>query len=124
MKFLRTSPTFPISAAVIHSGHTFEAVLTGIPPGGAAPVEGGVFAELKEIFRQLDELLAQAGIDRTAIASVRLYLADVLGDIDAVNKAYAEYFGSHPPNRRAYGVVLQRGMKIEAAFVAEIPPSA
>lgn len=120
MKFLRTNPNFPFSSAVITSGQTFEAVLTGIRPGESKPVEGGVVAELEEIFRQLDELLAEAGVDRTAVASVRLYLADVLGDIAAVNEAYVEYFGSHPPNRRAYGVVLQSGMKIEAAFVAEL----
>lgn len=120
MKFLRTSSTFPVSSAVITSGQTLEAVLTGIRPGESKPVEGGVVAELHEIFRQLNELLAEAGVDRTTVASVRLYLSDVLGDIAAVNEAYVEYFGEHPPNRRAYGVVLQSGMRIEAAFVAEV----
>ena len=31
------------------------------------------------------------------------------------------YFAAHPPNRRAYGVDLQVGMLVEAAFVAELP---
>lgn len=82
---------------------------------------GGVAEELQEIFRQLDEILAMAGVDKTAVCSARLYLADVLHDIAAVNSVYKQYFGSHPPNRRAYGVVLQSGMLVEAAFIAEVP---
>lgn len=120
MEFLKTSTTFPFSAAVIHSGRTLEAVLTGIPPGGSAPVPGGAGAELQEIFRQLDEILALAGAPKTSVASVRLYLQHVMRDIAEVNKVYREYFGTHPPNRRAYGVDLQSGMLIEAAFVAEL----
>jgi 2-iminobutanoate/2-iminopropanoate deaminase len=121
MKFLFSSATFPFSRAVIHSGRTLETVLTGIPPGESKPVGGGVDAELREIFRQLDEVLAAAGAGKTSVVSARLYLEDVLRDIDAANQVYKEYFGTHPPNRRAYGVKLQAGMTIEAAFVAELP---
>lgn len=121
MQFLYTSPTFPFSAAVIHSGRTLETVLTPIPPGESKPVSGGVASELREIFRQLDYVLAAAGAQKTSIVSARLYLQDVLRDIAAANEVYKEYFGTHPPNRRAYGVNLQAGMLIEAAFVAELP---
>jgi len=121
MQFLFTSPTFPFSTAVIHSGRSLETVLTGIPPGERTPVAGGVQAEMLEILRQLDEVLAAAGADKTHIVSVRLYLQDVVRDIAAVNEIYKRYFGTHPPNRRAYGVNLQAGMQIEAAFVAELP---
>ena len=120
MKFLRTSPDFPFSSAVIHSGRTLETVLTGIPLGAKSPVPGGPAAELREIFRQLDEILALAGVDKTAIVSGRLYLQNVIRDIAEVNAVYKEYFGKHSPNRRAYGVDLQTGMLVEAAFVAEL----
>lgn len=76
---------------------------------------------MREIFRQYDELLQQAGIDRTAVVSVHLYLQEVVRDIAAVNQVYREYFGNHPPNRRAFGVDLQTGMRVEAAIVAELP---
>ncbi len=121
MQFLFTSPTFPFSSAVIHSGRTLETVITGIPRGEAKPIEGGVAAEMREIFRQLDEVLATAGVDKSAVVSARLYLQEVNRDIAAVNEVYKEYFGTHPPNRRAYGVDLQVGMLVEAAFVAELP---
>ena len=124
MKFLFTNPKFPFSAAVIHSGRTPETVLTGIPRGQTKPIGGGVTEELKEIFRQLDEILAAGDAEKTSIVSVRLYLQDVVRDIAAVNEIYRQYFGTHPPNRRAYGVNLQSGMLIEAAFVAELPDNA
>ena len=121
MQFIRTSSTFPFSAAVIHSGRTLETVLTGIAPGTSTPVAGGLEAEMREILKQLDEILAEAGVDKTAIVSSRIYLQDVNRDVAAMNAIYKEYFGSHPPNRRCYGVDLQVNMLIEAAFVAELP---
>lgn len=121
MQFIRSKEGFPFSSAVIHQGKVLETVLTGIPPGQDSPVEGGPAAEMREIFRQLDEILEEAGLDRTAICSARLYLAHVNRDIAEVNEVYKGYFGHHPPNRRAYGVELQKGMLVEAGFVAEFP---
>lgn len=121
MKFLNTKESFPFSDAVIYSGAVLESVLVGIPPGKEYPIEGGVEAELREIFRQLDGILAQVNVTKEAIASVRLYLQEVNRDIASANAVYKEHFGAHPPNRRAYGVDLQRSMLIEAAFVVELP---
>lgn len=121
MKFIDSDTEFPISSAVVHSGKVFEAVVTGIPDGSRRPVEGGAAAEMREAFRQLDLLLAEAGVDRNAICTARLYLQDVRADIGAVNVVWKEYFGNHPVCRRAYGVELQAGMLVEAAFTAEIP---
>ncbi len=112
---------FSISGAVITSGRLLETVLTGIPDDAHNPVAGGVEAETREILRQLDEVLSAAGVDKLAVASARLYLQHVNRDIAAVNVIWKEYFGQHVPVRRAYGVDLQMGMLIEAAFVAELP---
>lgn len=121
MKFIDSDKEFPISSAVVHGGRTFEAVVTGIPDGHSKPVAGGAAAEMREAFRQLDLLLKEAGIDRRAICTARLYLQDVRGEIADVNVVWKEYFGNHPVVRRAYGVELQAGMRIEAAFTAEVP---
>lgn len=121
MRFIDSDREFPISSAVVHNGRVFEAVVTGIPDGSRAPVPGGAGAEMREAFRQLDLLLKEAGIDRSAICTARLYLHDVLADIKAVNVVWKEYFGTHPVVRRAYGVTLQSGMRVEAAFTAELP---
>ena len=121
MRFIRTTKGFPFSAAVVHGGKVLETVLTGVPVGGDKPVEGGAEAEIREIFRQLDEILTEAGLTKRNICSARIYLQHVNRDVAEINAVYAEYFGDHPPNRRCYGVDLQRGMLVEAGFVAEFP---
>lgn len=123
MQFIKTKDGFPFSSAVTYQGKVLETVLTGIPEGQSKPVTGGPAAEMREIFRQLDEILAGVGLDKTNICSARLYLQYVMQDIGEVNEVYKAYFGSHPPNRRAYGVDLQVGMRVETAFVAEFPGS-
>ncbi len=120
MRFIDSDNEFPISSAVLHSGKVFEAVVTGIPDGSHHPVAGGAAAEMREALRQLDVLLAEAGVDRKAVCTARLYLQDVLADIGAVNEVWKVYFGNHPVCRRAYGVQLQAGMLVEAAFTAEV----
>jgi len=121
MRFIDSDTAFPISSAVVHNGKVFEAVVTGIPDGASKPVDGGAAAEMREAFRQRDLLLAETGIDRFAICTARLYLQDVRAEIAAVNVVWKEYFGQHPVCRRAYGVELQSGMRVEAAFTAELP---
>ena len=121
MEFLFKGTDFPISGAVITSGRLLETVLTGIPDDAKTPGPGGIAAETREIFKQLDEVLTAAGVDKTTVASARLYLQHVNRDIAEVNIIWKEYFGTHAPVRRAYGVDLQAGMLIEAAFVAELP---
>ena len=121
MQFINSRKDFSFSDAVIYSGRVLETTLTGIPPGTKQPIAGGVQAEMREIFRQLDAILAKAGAHKTSIASARLYLQSVVRDIAAVNQVWVEYFGFHPPSRRAYGVDLQVGMLVEASFVAELP---
>lgn len=122
MEFLDTNPNFPFSSAVVYKGKVLESVLTAIPDGQTTPVQGGAAAEMTEIFKQMDDVLAMAGLDKSHVCSVRLYLEHVVRDIKEVNEVYREYFGKHSPNRRAYGVDLQAGMLVEAAIVAEFPP--
>lgn len=121
MKLYRTSNAFPFSAAVSYQGRVLETVLTAIVPGESAPIKGGPAAEMREIFRQLDEVLEMAGLNKSHICSARLYLEHVNRDIAEVNDVYKQYFDGYAPNRRAYGVDLQAGMLVEAAFVAEFP---
>lgn len=124
MEFINPKPDFPFSDAVItNSPRLLEAVLVGFPPGGSAPIPGGIKAEFGRIFEQLDQLLKDQSVDKTAVASVRLYLQRVNEEIGAANEVYKEYFGDHKPSRRAYGVDLQSGMSVEAAFVVELPES-
>ena len=119
MQFIRSKEDFPFSSAVIHSGKVLETVLTGLDPATGKPVDGGPAAEMRDIFRQLDEMLEQTGLTRKHLCSARIYLQHVNRDVGAINEVWAQYMGDHPCNRRCYGVDLQAGMLVEAGFVAE-----
>lgn len=122
-EFVNPSTGFPICDAVIYTGRVLETVIVPIPDGSDAPVPGGAAAEMAEVFRQLDEVLARARVTRHAIASVRLFLADVNRDIAVVNEVYKVYFAGCSPMRYAVGVQLQKGMLVEAQFLIELTRS-
>ncbi|HZZ41352.1 MAG TPA: RidA family protein, partial [Tepidisphaeraceae bacterium] len=76
--------------------------------------------EMREIFRQLDEVLGWVKVGKEKVVSVRLYLAEVNRDIGEVNEVYKEYFAECSPMRMAVGVELQKGMLVEAQFIVEV----
>jgi len=121
MKFIGSLSDFPFSDAVIRNGKVLETVLTGIPQGKSEPVPGGVAMEMKEIFRQLDDVLEKAGLSKNNLCSACIYLEEVKRDVGQINEVWQEYLGDHPLSRRCYGVDLQLGMLVEAAFIAEFP---
>ena len=121
MRLIDSHVDFPVSDAVFFAGSIFQTELKGIPKGATEAVPGGAAAELREIFMQLDGELAEVGIDKLHIASVKLYLQNLEGDLQAVDKVYAEYFGSHCPSRGVYGCDLPPGILVEASFVASVP---
>jgi len=119
MKFIGSMPDFPFSDAVVRNGKVLETVLTGIPPGESKPVSGGVAMEMLEIFRQLDAVLEEAGPGKENLCSASIYLQNVNRDVDQMNSVWQDYLVDHPLSRRCFGVDLQAGMLVEAAFVAE-----
>lgn len=82
----------------------------GIDADGLAD---GVAAQLRQIFANLDGLLADAGLDRTRIAKTTVFLTD-MDDYAAMNEIYAEYFADHLPARSAIAVAgLPFGAAVE-----------
>lgn len=119
--FINPSRSFPICDYVVYRGRVMETVIVPIPDGADKPVTGGPAAEMREIFRQLDEVLTHAGAARSRVVSVQLFLAHVGRDIAAVNDVYKAYFAGCSPMRCAVGCELQAGMLVEACFRVEMP---
>lgn len=120
-EFIGPSKTFPICDAVIYRSPILETVITPIPDGQDKPVTGGAAAEMREIFRQLDEILTQHRLTRRHVVFVQLFLQHVNRDIAAVNEVYREFFTAHTPMRCAVGADLQVEMLVEAVFRIEYP---
>jgi enamine deaminase RidA (YjgF/YER057c/UK114 family) len=120
-QFIGPSKTFPICDAVIYRSPILETVITPIPDGQDKPVLGGPAEEMREILRQLDEILTQHRLTRRHVVSVQLFLQNVNRDIAAVNEVYRDFFSTHTPSRCAVGTDLQVDMLVEAIFRIEYP---
>lgn len=114
----------PLSAAV----RMGEAVHTaGVLP--IDPVTGQVVGETIEeqariALTNLDTVLRSAGSSLDRVGIVRIYLADIVADLDGFNRIYREFFARHHPARYALGVALAfPALLVELQAVASCDPS-
>ncbi|NLY72166.1 MAG: RidA family protein [Tissierellia bacterium] len=66
-------------------------------------VEGSVEEQTKQIFKNIEAILNEAGYDKTSVIKHTVFLTD-MADFQAMNGAYAEYYGDHKPTRSAFAV--------------------
>jgi enamine deaminase RidA (YjgF/YER057c/UK114 family) len=83
-----------LSMAVVHGGLAYLSGQVAIEAGG-----GPVADQAAEVLRRIDELLAQAGTDRTRLLTATLYVAD-LGHLPEINRIWLDWLaGAEPPCR-------------------------
>ena len=90
---------------------------------------GGIVAEdtsldmagqARDVFAQLDALLAANGSDKEHVLSVLIFIADN-AERDAFNAVWKEYFApAHLPARAGVGVDLGPGVKVEIVVTAAV----
>lgn len=84
-------------------------------------VEGGLDAEITQLFSNLRNLLAGEGATLADVVKTTVFLADI-GDYGAMNQRYLEEFGDHRPARSAVAVSgLPLGARIEIEAWARRP---
>jgi 2-iminobutanoate/2-iminopropanoate deaminase len=89
-------------------------------PDTARAVPGGFEAEWRQAFRNLQAILETAGSGLEHVVKTTTFLTD-LGNGEAANRLYAEYFPTDPPARSSPVVVLPRGLLISIEAIAVIP---
>lgn len=90
----------------------------GIDPQVGQLVDGGVLEEAKQVFRNIEAVLEEAGSSMNHIVKTLVLLADI-NDFAEVNKIYAEQFNDVLPARSAFEVAaLPLGAKIEIEVIA------
>ena len=73
----------------------------------------GFEAQLRQIFTNLERLLADNDVDRTQIVRTTVFLVD-MADYAMLNEVYLEWFGEHRPARSAIAVAeLPFGARVE-----------
>ncbi len=81
-------------------------------------VSGDITAQTRVVLDNARQLLEAAGLSLDHVASARVFLPD-LGDFEAMNRVYREYFPAAPPARATVGAALTGpAYKVEMTFVA------
>jgi reactive intermediate/imine deaminase len=82
-------------------------------PSTGAMLEGGIDAQARQVFENMQAVCAAAGGSLADIARLGIFLTD-LGDFAAVNAVMAEYFSAPYPARSTVQVsALPRGAQVE-----------
>lgn len=110
----------PYSQAVIANGFLFTAGQIPLDPSSGDIVAGDVVDQARQVFKNLEAILVEAGCSWQDVVKTTVYLQD-MGDFPRVNEVYAEAFGSARPARSTVQVAaLPRGVAVEIDVVAVV----
>lgn len=91
-----------------------------LDPQSMEMVEGGIEAEIRRVFDNLQAVARAAGGSLDDAVKLNVFLVD-LGNFALVNQVMAEYFSQPFPARAAIGVAaLPRGAQVEMDAVLEL----
>ena len=102
--------------AVVHNGLAYLA-------GHVAddPVSSSVYEQTKNILKQIDETLAQAGSDKSKILKANIWLSDI-STFAEMNKAWAEWLpkGHAPARATVESKLVDPKWKVEIMMIAAV----
>lgn len=108
----------PYSQAVKAHGVVYTSGQIPLDPATGELVTGDFDAHVRRVFENLGAVLREAGSDFSRVVKATVYLSD-LGNFQAMNAIYAEYFGDHKPARTTIQAAgLPKGATVEIDLVA------
>lgn len=108
----------PYSQAVSEGGVVYLSGQIGLDPATGELVPGGVEAEARRVMKNLEAVLAAAGLGFEHVVRATIFLAD-LADFATVNEIYGSVFGDPKPSRSTVQVAaLPRGARVEIDAIA------
>jgi 2-iminobutanoate/2-iminopropanoate deaminase len=103
----------PYSQALDAGELVFLSGQIGLDPASGTLVAGGTAAEAEQVLKNLQNVLAAAGLGFAHVVRTTIYLVD-LADFAIVNDIYARYVREPYPARATVGVAaLPRGARVE-----------
>jgi 2-iminobutanoate/2-iminopropanoate deaminase len=93
----------PYSQAIRTGNFIFLSGQIGIDPQTKQLVEGGVEAQAKQIFKNIQAVLKEAGLGLQNVVKATVFLKD-MADFKKVNEIYAAHFEPPYPARSAVAV--------------------
>jgi len=108
----------PYSQAVVSGGFLFTSGQLPIDPATGKIPEGTIEEKAHMVFKNLEAIAKEAGTNLDNAVKTTVYLADI-GNFQAVNTVYAQYFNEPYPARSAFQVAalpLGADLEVEAIF--------
>ncbi len=114
-------PGLPFSPAIRTGNLLFLSGQIGNVPGQPGLVPGGIEAETRQLFANIQRVLEAAGSSLARVVKCTVFLADI-ADYQAMNAVYRTFFPTDPPARStlaASGLAL--GARVEIECIALVP---
>jgi len=118
-KVVKTGPPNGIfSPAIVVGDLVFTSGQIGLDPKTGQFPEGGIEAQLEQVFRNLTTVLEASGSSIDHVVKATVFLAD-MNDYNTMNELYRKKFKGDPPARSTVQVArLPRDARIEIEVVA------
>ena len=108
----------PYSQANSAGDFVFTAGQVGVDPAKGEMVGGGIQAQTRQAFKNLEAVLKAAGSSLDRVVKATVFLAD-MNDFAAMNEVYAEFLGENPPARTTIQAgALPLGALVEIDMIA------
>jgi 2-iminobutanoate/2-iminopropanoate deaminase len=110
----------PYSQAVVVEGWVFCSGQIPLDPVTGQMAHGDVAAQTRQVFSNLQHVLAAAGASFDGVVKTTVYLAD-MNDFAAMNEVYATVFASPAPARSTIQAArLPRDARVEIDVIARL----
>jgi 2-iminobutanoate/2-iminopropanoate deaminase len=107
----------PYSHAVRAAGQLFVSGQTGADPATGEPAGPTMADQARQAFANLATVLRAGGSAPELVVSTTVLVGDI-GQFDAVNRQFAEFFPDNPPARMTMQVTLPLGLLISIGCIA------
>ena len=111
----------PYSQNILAGGFLFASGQVPIDPATGELAGADVETQAKQVFNNLQQVLAAAGCGFADVVKTTVFLTD-LANFAAVNEIYADYFVQPYPARSCVQIAaLPEGSLLEVELIAKIP---
>jgi len=110
----------PYSQAVVHNDIVYCSGQIGLDPENMEFVGEDVESQAKQVMKNLEAVLEEAGSGFDKVIKCGIYLDD-MDNFGVVNEIYGSYFGDEPPARETVAVkTLPKNCKVEIGCTAYV----
>jgi len=112
------APIGPYSQAVQTGNMLFVSGQVAIDPSTGEVIQGSVADEAKQVMKNLEALLSEAGYSFEHVVKTSIFLSD-MAHFATVNEVYGSFFNGNFPARETVAVLgLPKNVNVEISIIA------